>query len=73
MKLSQKMRWDNVIVEVNLGGNYYELKTREDFRIFIANYNKHIPKGRVRGIEPKRINWKKALRGHYDFIRVIPK
>jgi len=73
MKASQKARWDNIVIEVHLEGGYYELKTREDFKIFIAEYNKKIPRGRVRGPDPKRINWKKALKGKYNFIRVIRK
>ena len=73
MQASQYKRWDNIIIEAKLDGGYYEFFTRRDFKVFVKSYNKDIPIGRVRGTGVKRINWKRALSGEYDFIKIIPK
>lgn len=73
MKISQNKRWDTIIIEMTLDGNYYEFTSRCQFKEFIYNYNQNIPTGRVRGPDPKRIGWKRALKGGYDFIRIIKK
>jgi group I intron endonuclease len=73
MRVSHKKRWDTIMIEMTLNGNFHEFFNRYEFLSFIKNYNSKIPQGRVRGIENKRISWKRALKGEYSFIKIIPK
>jgi group I intron endonuclease len=73
MKNSQNNRWNTLTISVTFPCGSYKFNNRYEFREFIKKHNLPIPKGRVRGIEPKRINWKRALNGGYDFIRVTNK
>ena len=73
MKISQNKRWDTIIIEMMLEGIYHKFFSRYQFKEFIRRYNQHIPIGRVNGTESKRINWKRALKGDYTFIKIIKK
>jgi len=72
MRVSQLKRWDTIRIEVN-----WEVRktfdSRANFVKFIREYNRGIPIGRVRGSGAQRINWKRALRGEYAFIKIIQK
>lgn len=71
MKESQRHRWDTIKVKMILNNNHmWSFDNRYDFISFIKDYNNSIPKGKVRGSGPKRINWKRAIKNEYDFIKV---
>ena len=72
MKMSQVKRWDTIKIEVNWEKRRI-FNSRASFVKFIREYNRGIPLGRVRGMGAKRINWKRALRGEYAFIKIIQK
>ncbi len=71
MMISQQNRWNTIIIEVNFPDGFYKFNNRNDFKSFIKKYNSSIPLGRTHGAKDKRINWKKALNGNYNFIRII--
>jgi len=73
MKKRQMERWDTIKVSAYLDGKEMLFDSRYEFISFIKEYNKDIPKGRVRGIGKKRINWKRAIKNEYEFIKVTQK
>lgn len=73
MVVSQQNRWNTILIEVNLLNKFYRFDNRNDFKTFVKKYNSYIPLGRTHGTEDKRINWKKALNGYYNFIKIIKK
>lgn len=72
MRKSQLKRWNTIRIEVNWEKRRV-FDNRASFMKFIHKYNQEIPIGRVHGESPKRINWKRALRGEYAFIKIIQK
>lgn len=70
MRVSQAKRWNTIVIEMTLNGRTTIFDNRYDFISFVKTYNDSIPKGRVRGIGNKRINWKRAIKNGYDFIKI---
>jgi len=73
MKQAQRKRWNTIKVECNLFSKKYQFDNRYDFIDFIKKYNDKIPRGKVRGSDEKRINWKKAIKNNYPFIKTTTK
>lgn len=71
MASSQQNRWNNILIEITLNNNLLKFNNRNKFKLFVKKYNSHIPLGRTHGIGDKRINWKKALKGYYNYIKII--
>ncbi len=73
MIISQQNRWNTITIEVNFSDKLYKFDNRPDFKLFVKKYNSSIPLGRTHGNGDRRINWKKALNGVYNFIKIIKK